>query len=92
VRANDARESARRKKAFGDGLATLLARSARTLAGDLGITPSAVYALARRGAPQMPSGERLRQLALICEAEAERLNLAARVLHQEAYRVDALSE
>ena len=92
MRANDARESARRKKAFGDGVTTLLARSGRTLADDLGISPSAVYPLARRGTAQMPSVERLRQLALVCEAEAERLTLAARVLHQEAYRVDALSK
>jgi len=92
MRPNDARESARRKKAFADALVTLLSRNARTLAADLRITPSAVYALARRGAPQMPSAERLRQLALVCEAEAERLTLAARVLHQEAYRVDALSK
>ena len=92
MRANDARESARRKKAFADGLATLLGRSAAVVAADLGITPSALYALARRGAPQMPSGDRLEQLALACEAEAERLTLAARVLHQECYRVSALSK
>ena len=92
MRANNARESARRKKAFGDGLATLLGRDARGVAADLGITPSALYTLARRGAPQMPSADRLRELALVCEAEAERLSLAARVLHQEAYRVDALSK
>jgi hypothetical protein len=92
VRANNARESARRKKAFADGLGTLLGRDARSVAGDLGITPSALYALARRDTPQMPSVERLRDLALTCEAEAERLTLAARVLHQEAYRVDALSK
>jgi hypothetical protein len=92
MRANDARESARRKKAFGDALRTLLDRHARAVADDLAITPSALYALARRGASQMPSAERLRQLALVCEAEAERLALAARVLHQESYRVDALSK
>ena len=92
MRANNARESARRKKAFGDGLATLLGRDARSVAADLRITPSALYALARRGASQMPSADRLRELALVCEAEAERLSLAARVLHQEAYRVDALSK
>jgi len=92
MRPNNARESARRKKAFADGLATLLGSDARTVAGELRITPSALYALARRGAPQMPSAGRLRELALVCEAEAERLTLAARVLHQEAYRVDALSK
>jgi len=92
VRANEARESARRKKAFADALHTLLSRTARSLADDLGISPSAIYALARRGQPQMPSADRLRQLALVCEAEAERLTLAARILHQEAYRIDALSK
>jgi hypothetical protein len=92
MRANDARESARRKKAFADGLGTLLGRRATVVAADLGITTSALYALARRGAPQMPSAGRLEQLALACEAEAERLTLAARVLHQECYRIDALSK
>jgi hypothetical protein len=91
VRANDAREAARRKKAFADALDTLLSATARDVAGDLGITPSALYALARRGQAQMPSADRLRQLALACEAQAERLTLAARVLHQEVYRIDALS-
>jgi hypothetical protein len=38
----------------------------------------------------MPSAERLRDLALVCEAEAERLTLAARTLLQEASRADAL--
>jgi hypothetical protein len=40
----------------------------------------------------MPSADRMRDLALACEGEAERLTLAARTLHQEAYRVDALSQ
>jgi transcriptional regulator with XRE-family HTH domain len=91
MRSNDARESARRKKAFADALNTVLGATARDVAGDLDISPSALYALARRGAAQMPSVERLRRLAIVCEAQAERLTLAARVLHQEAYRIDALS-
>ena len=40
----------------------------------------------------MPSAERLRRLALACEADAERLTLAARTLQQEAYRIDALKK
>jgi hypothetical protein len=92
VRANNARESARRKKAFADALGTLLGRDARSVAAALRITPSALYALARRETPQMPSADRMRDLALACEGEAERLTLAARTLHQEAYRVDALSQ
>lgn len=92
MRTNSARESARRKKAYADALATLLGRDAQTAAATLGITRSAMYALARRGAPQMPSVARLRDLALLCEAEAERLTMAARLLHQEVYRIDALSD
>jgi hypothetical protein len=38
----------------------------------------------------MPSAARLRDMALVCEAEAERLTLAARTLLQEASRADAL--
>jgi transcriptional regulator with XRE-family HTH domain len=92
MRPNDARESARRKKAFTDALNTVLAATARDVAAELRITPSALYALARRGTTQMPSVDRLRRLAIVCEAQAERLTLAARVLHQEAYRIDALSK
>ncbi len=90
MRANDARESARRKKAFGDALGTLLSPTAQEAAEALGISPSALYALAHRSRPQMPSAARLRDLALVCEAEAERLTLAARTLLQEASRADAL--
>jgi transcriptional regulator with XRE-family HTH domain len=90
VRPNDARESARRKKAFGDALDTLLSPTAQEAADALGISPSALYALAHRSRPQMPSAGRLRDLALVCEAEAERLTLAARTLLQEASRADAL--
>lgn len=92
MRANDARESARRKKAFADSLTTLLGMSARAVADDLGISPSAMYALAQRSRRQMPSAQRLRQLAQVCEAEAERLMLAARTLLQEASRAEALTE
>ena len=92
MRPNDARESARRKKAFADALNTLLAGTAGDVAADLRISPSALYALARPGASQMPSVDRLSRLASACEAQAERLTLAARVLHQEAYRIDALSK
>ena len=92
MRPNDAREAARRKKAFADALGTLLAATASGVAADLRISSSALYALARRGASQMPSVERLRRLAIVCEAQAERLTLAARVLHQEAFRIDALSK
>ncbi len=92
MRANDAREAARRKKAFADALGTLLDRTARDVAAELGMTPSGLYALARRGARQMPSADRLRRLALVCEADAERLTMAARLLLQEAARADALSD
>jgi transcriptional regulator with XRE-family HTH domain len=90
MRANDAREAARRKKVFADGIRTLLGATAATIAADLGISQSAMYALAQRSRPQMPSAGRLRRLALTCEAEAERLTLAARTLLQESYRIDAL--
>jgi hypothetical protein len=90
MRPNDARESARRKKAFGDALETLLSPTAQEAADALGISPSALYALAHRSRPQMPSAARLRALALVCEAEAERLSLAARTLLQEASRADVL--
>ena len=92
MRPNNAREAARRKKAFGDALDTLLGRTARTVAADLGISQSAMYALAQRARRQMPSAERLRRLAMACEADAERLTLAARTLQQEAYRIDALKK
>jgi hypothetical protein len=90
MRPNDAREAARRKKAFGDALDTLLSPTARDAADALRISPSALYALAHRSRPQMPSVDRLRDLAFVCEAEAERLTLAARTLLQEAARADAL--
>jgi hypothetical protein len=90
MRPNDAREAARRKKAFGDALGTLLSPTAQETADALRISPSALYALAHRSRPQMPSAERLRDLALVCEAEAERLTLAARTLLQEASRADVL--
>jgi hypothetical protein len=90
MRPNDAREAARRKKAFGDALDTLLSPTAQEAADALRISPSALYALAHRSRPQMPSAERLRDLALVCEAEAERLTLAARTLLQESSRADAL--
>ena len=92
MRPNSAREAARRKKAFADGLDTMLGPTARSVAADLGLSQSAMYALAQRTRPQMPSATRLRQLALVCEGEAERLSLAARTLHQEAYRIDALTK
>ena len=89
MRPNDVREAARRKKAFADALQTLLGLTARDIATVLGLSQSGLYALARRETPQMPSIARLEELAEVCEAQAERLTLAARVLTQEGYRADA---
>jgi transcriptional regulator with XRE-family HTH domain len=89
VRPNDVREAARRKKAFADALQTLLGLTARDISAVMGLSQSGLYALGRLETPQMPSVDRLQQLAQVCDAQAERLTLAARVLTQEGYRADA---
>jgi transcriptional regulator with XRE-family HTH domain len=89
MRPNDIREAARRKKAFADGLETLLGLTARDVSSMMGLSQSGLYALARRDTRQMPSIERLQELAQVCEAQAERLTMAARILTQEGYRADA---